>query len=75
MPRRYSPASLRLAAAGITHERVAARAGVERATITSQLVGRSTPMPYLIPAIRSLAGVDVANDVAEILGVEEKVPS
>lgn len=70
MPRRFSPASLRLAAVGVTHERIAARAGVDRATISSQLTGRARPGPYLFPAIRSIAGPEVAADIAEILGAD-----
>ena len=70
MPRRYSPASLRLAAVGVTHERIAARAGVDRSTITAQLTGQHPARPYLIPSIRSVAGSEVADDVAEILGIE-----
>lgn len=73
MSRRYSPASLRLAAIGVTHERIATRAGVERGTITMQLIGQNPPQPYLFAAIRSVAGADVAADIAEILGYSEPV--
>ena len=64
-----SPAALALAAAGVAQTQIADRLGVAGATVSRQLSGSRTLQPETLSAIRVLAGVRVADDIAEIHGV------
>ena len=66
----YSAAALVLARCGVTQHRVATRLGIAANTVSTQLNGQHRPHPKLVPAIRALAGVDAAKEIAQILGLE-----
>ena len=65
-----SPAALELAAAGVTQDQVADRTGVTGATVSRQLAGERRLQPETLSAIRVIAGVDTADKIAEIHGIE-----
>ena len=63
-----SPAALALAAAGVSQYQVAERIRSSDATISRQLSGSLKLQPETLAAIRQLAGVDCADQIAAIHG-------
>ncbi len=73
-PYRHSPAALALAHAGIPQRAIQERLGYASVSaISDQLRGDQAPNPELISTIRLVAGPDVADAVAGILGIEVAV--
>ena len=65
-----SPAALALAAAGVSQSQIAERIGSADATVSRQLSGTLRLQPETLAAIRQLAGVECANQIANIHGLE-----
>ena len=66
--RKFSPAALALARVGVPHQLLADGIGQTRQAVSMQLAGQRRPHPALIPVIRALAGAEVAEEIAALIG-------
>lgn len=68
---RYSPGALALARVGITQGSIASRLGVSAVSVSRYLSGKLRPHPQLVAAIRTLGGPDLADEIANLLGIDQ----